>query len=265
MSSGAAATQARRIVYAANQLNGLNVLHELRRQEIEIEFLIVHSLDNSHCRQELVQAAGTPSKRIIIWNRRSVPEIAARLREKQSENLFSVNFGYRFPTNILELFTRPINLHLSLLPFNKGAYPNVWSIIEGTPAGVSLHIMTAEFDDGPILVQREVEVAPDDTAETLYRNLLASAVELVRKYLPDILDGRVAPREQPPGGTFHTERDFRNLLRLEPERRYVARDLINLMRALTFPPHANLYFEHEAGRSYLNLQLCRDRRPAPAD
>ena len=265
MKSDASAAPVRRIVYAANHLNGLNVLRELRRQQIEIEFLIVHPRKTSRCREELIQAAGTPAERVITWSLRAVPEIAARLREKQSENLLSVNFGYRFPTSFLGLFARPINLHLSLLPYNKGAFPNVWSIIDGTPAGVSLHIMTEKFDEGPILVQREVDLAPDDTAETLYRKLLIAAGDLMRDHIREVLDGRIAARKQTPGGTVHTEQNFRNLLRLDPERHYAARDLINLMRALTFPPHANLYFEHEAGRTYLNLQLCRAERPDRAD
>ena len=263
MVSSSSSDSSRRVVYAANHINGLNILRELRRQDVEVEFLVVHPLENSRCREELIEASGTPRERVITWAWKEVAEIARRLRGKQADILFSVNFGYRFPNSILDLFTLPVNLHLSLLPYNKGAFPNVWSIIEGTPAGVSLHTMTEQIDEGPILFQREVGVAEDDTAETLYRKLLIAAVDLVREHAGDVLEGRVTPREQPAGGTSHTEQDFHNLLRLEPERQYPARELINLLRAMTFPPHLNLYFEHAGGRTYLNLHLCRAEGFAP--
>lgn len=260
-----ATVRPRQIVYAANHLNGLNVLRELLRQGIGIEFLLVHPLVNSRCRGELIEESGTPPDRVITWARKAIVAIEARLRTKRTEVLFSVNFGYRFPPSILALFKRPVNLHLSLLPYNKGAFPNVWPIIDGTPAGVSLHLMNDRFDEGPILFQREVPVAADDTAKTLYQRLMIAAVDLVRDHGDDILQGRFTPREQLAGGTAHSEREFYDLLRLDLERPYRAGDLINLLRALTFPPHSNLYFEHSEGRTHLNLQLYREGGSAPPE
>ena len=256
----------RQVVYAGNHLNGLNVLRELRRLSIEIEFLLVHPRTNSRCREELVEESGTPPERIITWEKKEIDGIVERLQMKQADVLFSANFGYRFPQSVLALFKRPVNLHLSLLPYNKGAFPNVWAIIDGTPAGVSLHLMNDRFDEGPILFQSEVPVAADDTAMSLYQRLMIAAVNLVRDHGDDILHGRITPWEQPPGGTAHVEKEFYDLLRLDLERHYRAGDLINLLRAMTFPPHANLYFEHNEGRTHINLQLCREgNTPAALD
>ena len=53
-----------------------------------------------------------------------------------------ISFGYKFivKKTYLETLKRPIlNLHISYLPFNKGAHPNFWSHFNNTPSGVSIH------------------------------------------------------------------------------------------------------------------------------
>jgi methionyl-tRNA formyltransferase len=54
---------------------------------------------------------------------------------------FILSFGLRkiISENIIKKLKKPIfNIHLSYLPFNRGAHPNFWSFIENTPAGVSI-------------------------------------------------------------------------------------------------------------------------------
>ena len=55
---------------------------------------------------------------------------------------FLISFGYRLiiSKEILDYFKeKAINLHVSYLPWNKGADPNLWSILENTPKGVTIH------------------------------------------------------------------------------------------------------------------------------
>ena len=58
-----------------------------------------------------------------------------------------------------------INLHISLLPWNRGAYPNVWSFLEDTPKGVTIYIIDEGVDTGSILAQEEIYI--DENIETL--------------------------------------------------------------------------------------------------
>src|SRR4051812_8248946 len=58
---------------------------------------------------------------------------------------FLVSFGYRYkvtPDVLARFGWRAINLHISLLPWNQGADPNLWSFLENTPKGVTIHAMT---------------------------------------------------------------------------------------------------------------------------
>jgi methionyl-tRNA formyltransferase len=70
------------------------------------------------------------------------------------------SFGYRkiIPKKIIKSAKRPIiNLHLSFLPFNRGAHPNFWSFINETPSGVSIHEIDKGVDTGPIIYQKKIK------------------------------------------------------------------------------------------------------------
>jgi methionyl-tRNA formyltransferase len=71
-----------------------------------------------------------------------------------------------------------MNVHPSALPARRGPEPVYWTIADGDPiAGITLHRAVAKVDAGPILAQRTLEVAPDDTSGTLARRLSAAGVE----------------------------------------------------------------------------------------
>jgi len=72
---------------------------------------------------------------------------------------FLISYGYRFilKKEILDLFPNSaVNLHISYLPYNRGADPNFWSFIDGTPSGVSIHYIDEGIDTGDIIVQKQI-------------------------------------------------------------------------------------------------------------
>src|SRR5690606_7176717 len=158
---------------------------------------------------------------------------------------------------VLSLFPLEVlNLHPSYLPYNRGAHPNVWSIVEETPAGVTLHYVDAGIDTGDIVAQREVPVAPSDTGGSLYRKLERAGLELLQEAWPHIKAGRVRRQPQPRDrGTFHRVAQLGELDRIDLDKEYRARDLINLLRARTFPPYKGAYFEDQGRRVYIRLEL----------
>lgn len=97
-----------------------------------------------------------------------------------------VSFGYRHIVRppVLKLFpgVRRINLHISFLPFNRGADPNLWSLLSETPSGVTIHILDEGLDTGMIVAQRELQF--DDAVETLassYQKLQTEIVALFKE------------------------------------------------------------------------------------
>jgi methionyl-tRNA formyltransferase len=121
-----------------------------------------------------------------------------------------VSYGYRYilREKVLEKFPRrAINLHIAYLPWNRGADPNLWSFLEDTPKGVTIHYMDPGIDTGEILAQREVTFGPDETLRTTYDKLTDAMVELFMEVWPEIRTGRRRSFVQPKGGTFHRIRD----------------------------------------------------------
>ncbi len=72
-----------------------------------------------------------------------------------------VSFGYRKiidKKHLLSFKRKPLNLHLSYLPFNRGAHPVFWSFIDNTPSGVTIHEINSKLDKGRILFQKKVKI-----------------------------------------------------------------------------------------------------------
>jgi methionyl-tRNA formyltransferase len=86
-------------------------------------------------------------------------------------------------------------MHPTLLPRHRGRAPIPWAILSGLArTGVTLfEIVDATADSGGIVGQVTVEIASDDTATSLFEKLGRAHVELIREYVPQLLEGR-APR-----------------------------------------------------------------------
>ena len=68
---------------------------------------------------------------------------------------------------------RLINIHPSLLPAYKGLHTHERAIADGAKVhGCSVHLVTPELDGGPVLLQAEVPVLPEDTADVLAARVL---------------------------------------------------------------------------------------------
>ncbi len=113
-----------------------------------------------------------------------------------------------------------MNLHPGLLPFNKGAYPNVWTIVDRTPAGATLHHIDSYFDTGDIVAQAETSVDATDTGEELYRKLEDLSIQLFKDSWPAIKSGAVGRRPQLGVGTLHKKADVAAIDRIDPNAMY---------------------------------------------
>lgn len=121
--------------------------------------------------------------------------------------IFLISYGYRhiIRKNILDqLPNRAINLHISLLPWNKGADPNLWSFVDGTPKGVTIHYLDPGIDTGDIIVQQEVEFdSHNDTLETTYQKLQCVIQSLFQKNWKSIKTQTCPRRQQQGQGSIH--------------------------------------------------------------
>lgn len=128
---------------------------------------------------------------------------------------FIISYNYRFIIKqeiISYMKNNIINLHISLLPWNKGADPNVWSFLEDTPKGVTIHIIDEGIDTGHILVQKEILI--DENIKTLkssYEKLHKEIQELFREKWGEIKNGSLKKISQRGKGTLHCIKDFKKI------------------------------------------------------
>lgn len=96
----------------------------------------------------------------------------------------TVSYTYRFilkESTIKALSSNVVNLHNSFLPWNRGADPNIWSIVDNTPRGVTLHYMDRELDKGYIIAQSFVPMDREKTLAENYYALDKAAKELFKE------------------------------------------------------------------------------------
>jgi Formyl transferase len=123
-----------------------------------------------------------------------------------------ISFGYRHLLSpaLLDTARRPVvNLHISYLPYNRGAHPAVWALLEDTPLGVTIHEIDQGIDTGPIIVQQRVDLESLNVSFNAVRALLVAKIEaLFLRHMTAILDATYATAPQSGRGTFHNMRDL---------------------------------------------------------
>jgi phosphoribosylglycinamide formyltransferase 1 len=94
-------------------------------------------------------------------------------------------------SELIEAFpSRILNIHPSLLPAFPGLDAQKQAIEHGVKvSGVTVHLVTAELDGGPIVIQRAVPVMPGDTAESLAERILEEEHRAYPQAVQMVLDG----------------------------------------------------------------------------
>jgi len=115
------------------------------------------------------------------------------LRQEEVELIVVVAYGQILTAEILQIPTfGAINVHPSLLPKYRGAAPIQWTIMNDEPVtGVTIIKMNEKMDAGPILLQKEVPVLPDETAGSLHDRLAQLGAELLLEAIDKISDGSI--------------------------------------------------------------------------
>jgi methionyl-tRNA formyltransferase len=136
----------------------------------------------------------------------------AQITALKPDAIIVVGYGRIIPQWMLDLPPLGnINLHASLLPKYRGAAPTQWAIARGeTVTGVTTMKLDAGVDTGDILLQQEIPIAPNDTAETLGPKLASVGANLMVETLRGLHVGSIHPRQQD-----HTQATLAPILKKE--------------------------------------------------
>ena len=125
----------------------------------------------------------------------------------------SYTYKYILPKEILSALSgNVVNLHNSYLPYNRGASPNLWSIAEDTPRGVTLHYMDAALDKGYVIARRLVTEGDGETLASSYANLDKNAIDLFMEAFEYYPKWQKIKKKVSGKGSYHSVADTKKLM-----------------------------------------------------
>lgn len=132
------------------------------------------------------------------------------LEEYKPNLIVSYNYKHIIKEDVIAYMQGKIlNLHISYLPWNRGSSPNIWSFIDDTPKGVTIHQIAKGLDTGDVLYQKECKfVLQEETFTSSYEKLSKMIVELFQKNWDEIREGNYKLYPQKGAGSYHVSKDL---------------------------------------------------------
>ncbi len=170
------------------------------------------------------------------------PEVQELLQSYSPDFIVIIAYGQIIPARLLPIPKYGwINLHASLLPKYRGAAPINWAIVNGeTRTGLTTMRIDAGMDTGDILLQRELEIGPIETAPELAARLSEAGAPLVADTLRGLAPGKITPRPQD-----HSQATLAPMLKRDDGRidwNRTAVEIYNRMRGFTPWPGSHSVF-----------------------
>lgn len=163
-------------------------------------------------------------------------DLTDELRQFESPVGVLSSYGRIVPQAIIDLFTPGIiNVHPSLLPQYRGPSPIETALLNGdTQTGVSIMLLSADMDAGPLYAQATYPLTGTETQPVLYELLADFGSSLLIQHLPRIIDGTLEPTPQE-GEPTYTQLLTKDTALPDPLS-FTADELARKVRAhLTFP------------------------------
>lgn len=126
------------------------------------------------------------------------PDSLAALREAALDWLVIIGWSQIAGPEVLQLLRQgAFGMHPTLLPQGRGRAAIPWAILKALPeTGVTLFQLDEGVDTGPIIAQKVLPIAPDETATTLYERVADAHRSLIGRVWPDLPSGNVQRRTQ---------------------------------------------------------------------
>lgn len=261
-----AARPAPRIAFAGDRDIAVRVLRFLLGAGVRPAALLLPDGARASHAEALRELCGyLPAERIIEGDRFRTEQGRRVLDGLALDWIVGIHFPLLVPRSVLEIPRHGVlNLHPAFLPWNRGWHTPSWAILEGTPAGATLHFMGEAVDSGDIVHQRELAVSPGDTAHTLYRRIKALEYEVFVDAWPAIAAG-IPPRTPQRGeGSAHRRGELLadDVRRIDPDASVRTSDLLRKLRALTTDRFDEAAFFDDDGVRY-RIRVEIDPVPIP--
>lgn len=151
--------------------------------------------------RERARAAGVP---FLSFDKVREPEVAEFLRAHPPDLLWVIGLSQLVPDELVAIAPHGgVGFHPTMLPEGRGRAPVAWTLLKEARAAVNLFFLVDEADAGDIIVQREVEVRPDDYSEDLIHRTNLVLHQCVLELAPRIVAGDLPRTPQDHGRATH--------------------------------------------------------------
>ncbi len=144
--------------------------------------------------QKDAEGAGIP---VFRPDKLSDEKFVNQLAALKADLHFVDSYSKLIPKKIIDITGIGFNLHPGLLPQYRGAHVLNWVLVNGEKeSGLSLHILTDKFDEGPVIAYAKTEITLTDTAASLDKKLIKKIPELINSLEQQIKSGKIEFQDQ---------------------------------------------------------------------
>jgi methionyl-tRNA formyltransferase len=245
-----------RIVLMANSKPGVEITKYLQSDKASEIIAIYLSNSYKYFDEEIVKISNLNSDRIFSSKLLNNKKHLAWLEKEEIDFIVTIYWPYLLDEKVYSLAKETINFHPALLPVNRGWYPHVHSIIDGTPTGVTLHSIDKTADTGLIWVQKEVPILLTDDAKSLYLRLQNEIIKLFKINWPLIREGNIKAYPQlEENSSYHRKNEISLLDEIKLNKNYTGKQIIDILRARSFGDIGFAYFKVDEKKIYINIRL----------
>ena len=220
-------------------------------------FVVITSKDKPVGRKQII----TPSpvkveaqnKGIEVLQPMKLNEVKERLEKEDIDLIITAAYSKLIPRSIIDLPKYGcINIHPSLLPEYRGPSPIQYAILNGNKkTGVTIMLVDEQIDHGQILLQKEIEIIPEETSQGLHDKLADMGAELLLDLISELLSGNINPISQDHSKATYTKIIEREDGQINWEK--PPEEIERMIRAFTPWPGAYTFFEKNGKLTRLKI------------
>jgi len=242
-----------RILVFTSKWIGLELINSLLTQYNNDEYIFVVSDPDS---KKIIETINNFGHKYMLLNDSTIKWIKKQ-DEKSFDWLLNLWGGYVFKEDIISRVVKSLNVHPSFLPYGRGRDPVFWSLRNDQPSGVTLHEISLNIDDGPILYQEEIYYEFPITGGQLYDLVIKKCIEVFSKQWPLLRSDKSASKIQHGGNEYKTakRKDLisDNLLNLDKDK--ISRELLLRVLASDFGENYSLKLNYRNKRYSIRLLI----------
>ncbi len=244
-----------KIFVFADNLLGFDVLKFLKKKNENIVGIAVHTKKYQNNNIKILNLI--KKTKIFKFGRTISKKQLAKIKTLEPDVILVVYWRFLLSKEIIKIAKfGAINFHMGYLPFNRGANPNVWPLIENTPAGCTIHKINEKIDSGFLIAQKKVNHYITDTAKTLYLRILKNFQILLKEEWDKIKKKKFKGKKMNiKKGTIHFRKQFKSLSRINLSKKFYPLELFNNIRAKMFEPNESSYFVYKNKKYLVEIKI----------